>query len=384
MIPTREAVAGLLPLYRGSLDVYTLDQDTPDIIQAILVTHEQEKKNYDKIADLFDGETAEDIAANCFDFLKDNFRYHAEDEDLQTTRTPAAIVATGQAKGIDCKNYSLFTGGIIAALDRKYYSIPWCYRFAAYSKGGLPNRYLRHVFVVMYPGDPEEIWIDPVLGFLNSREKVPCYKKDVNAMLGKLSGIGRGNRIGDNGDDYYYEDPFVQYDPSNLGDGSGSGAGTFDISQGYSKSAGSDVSPADSFNPDTQQALTPSQISYGVQDAPGGGYSFDYGDLSGGNTYYGSGAADAGSGNFIDNLVKSFTGGASKSSGGGSGISLGSGKSSSTGQPSQQKTSGQTPINIYNQVPPTGSSGSTSTTTWLIVGAVVVGGLILFMVNRKK
>jgi hypothetical protein len=112
-------------------------------------------------------------------------------------KSPAAIIAPGTTS--DCKNYSLFTGGILDALNRKGAKIPWVYRFSSYR---LLDKMPQHVFVVMYPGTNKEIWIDAVLPYYNQHKQY-YYKTDrkvKNMSLIALSGIEDHLSIGKRGD----------------------------------------------------------------------------------------------------------------------------------------------------------------------------------------
>ena len=172
------------------------DQSVGDIMQGILSTHDRYKSEYDKICMQFNGATPYKIGHNIWKFLKDNVKYKVEPDSRQMLKSPAAIIAPGTSS--DCKNYSLFTGGILAALERKGIKIPFCYRFSSYR---ITEKTPQHVFVVMFPGTNKEIWIDAVLATYNDHKSY-FYKidKKPNMSLIALSGIDDIFSVGKAGD----------------------------------------------------------------------------------------------------------------------------------------------------------------------------------------
>jgi hypothetical protein len=99
--------------------------------------------------------------------------------------SPAAILAY---QGNDCKNYSLFTIGILDALKRKgLITNKICYRFASYK---VLDEVPHHVFGVIEIGG-EEIWIDAVLPTFNNKKSY--YHKIDYMPLYSISGT---NQIG--------------------------------------------------------------------------------------------------------------------------------------------------------------------------------------------
>lgn len=172
------------------------DQSVGDIMQGIISTHDRYKSEYDKICMQFNAPTPYEIGRKIWKFLKDNVAYKVEPDSRQMLKSPAAIIAPGTSS--DCKNYSLFTGGILSALERKGIKIPFCYRFSSYR---ITERTPQHVFVVMYPGTNKEIWIDAVLATYNDHKSY-FYKidKKPNMSLIALSGIDDIFSIGKKGD----------------------------------------------------------------------------------------------------------------------------------------------------------------------------------------
>jgi hypothetical protein len=173
-----------LPAFENVGKVLIKDQDTKDIIKAIVKAHEQYTSDYDKICSLFYTGNEISTAENIFNYIKKNVRYIIESDDLQQIKSPSAIFATTSS---DCKNYALAIIGILDACRRKYgMDCDLYFRFAAYDGSRTPQ----HVFAVMVTKDGE-IWIDPVLDYFNE-DKQPNYYKDKkiqNMALMALSGV---------------------------------------------------------------------------------------------------------------------------------------------------------------------------------------------------
>lgn len=173
-----------LPPFNNVGKVLIKDQDTKDIIKAIVNAHDQYKSDYDKICSLFYTGNEISTAENVFNYLKNNVRYVIESDDLQQIKSPSAIFATPSS---DCKNYALSINGILDACRRKYgMNCDLYFRFAAYDGSRTPQ----HVFAVMDTKNGE-IWIDPVLDYFNE-DKQPNYYKDKkinNMALMALSGV---------------------------------------------------------------------------------------------------------------------------------------------------------------------------------------------------
>ncbi len=181
-----------LPAYTATKKTLVANQSISDIKKAILKAHELDKKQYSIIAPYFIGNTVEKTCENIFDFLRKNVNNVVENIDNQSIKTPSAIVATGYTSGSDCKNYSLFTGGILDAINRSgLQKIPLAYRFAKYQQSD--GSYLNHVFIVVYPNTKKEIWVDCIsdVPYFNHK-KTPNFFKDykINSMaLNRISGI---------------------------------------------------------------------------------------------------------------------------------------------------------------------------------------------------
>jgi hypothetical protein len=185
---SRAYILGTVPNRAQSL-VITDDQSTGDIEAGIISRHKKFKSDYDQISDQFIADSVEDTAKKIWSFLRKNVPYRRESKNLQTVRSPYAIAAFPA----DCKSYALFAGGIIDSLNRKgLLNVPWSYRFASYDENNWKEA--GHVFVVLYPGTKNEIWIDPVPEISCFDEKLqPVSFKDKffkPMALVEISGIG--------------------------------------------------------------------------------------------------------------------------------------------------------------------------------------------------
>jgi hypothetical protein len=174
---SREQILNKLPPFYNRRDILVNDQDVSDIITGILTTHAQYANQYDKIAPYFIGANNYQTGANIWHFLKKNVPYKVEPERAQMLKAPAAIITgsiNGRTNTSDCKNMSLFTGGILSAINRAGERINWCYRFASYK---LWDKIPQHVFCVINPDTKNEIWIDAVLPTYNNKKQY-YYKID--------------------------------------------------------------------------------------------------------------------------------------------------------------------------------------------------------------
>lgn len=181
---SRSEILRRLPAFNNEVKVLIKDQDTDDIIKAILKAHEAYKNDYDKICSLFYTGDEISTARNVFNYIKKNVKYVIESDDRQMIKSPSGIFSTPSS---DCKNYALAINGILDACRRKYgFDCDLYFRFAAYDGSNTPQ----HVFAVMNT-DKGEIWIDPVLDEFNE-DRQPNYYKDKkikNMALMALSGI---------------------------------------------------------------------------------------------------------------------------------------------------------------------------------------------------
>jgi hypothetical protein len=194
---SREQILKQLPPFYNRRDILVNDQDVSDIITGILTTHAQYAKQYDKIAPYFIGSNNYQTGANIWHFLKNNVRYKVEPESMQMLKAPAAIVTeniNNRVNTSDCKNMSLFTGGILAAINRAGGRINWCYRFGSYK---FLDKMPQHVFCVINPDTNKEIWIDAVLPTYNNKKQYyyKIDKKPKTMALISLAGTDDDNII---------------------------------------------------------------------------------------------------------------------------------------------------------------------------------------------
>ena len=192
----RNVLIGKVSPFTGKREIVVANQDTVDIIDALIKNHYKYSNEYDKIFRYFDGGSVEETAYNVWQFLKDDFKYTIEPEKMQILRSPAAILASNVI-GIDCKGYATFANGIMDSYRRnnkKNFEV--YYRFASYDPFDSTPQ---HVFAVINENGVE-YWIDPVLDQFDEK-KQPYYYKDKkikNMALVAMSGIPAisGTQIG--------------------------------------------------------------------------------------------------------------------------------------------------------------------------------------------
>lgn len=156
-------------------------QKIPDIIRGMRQKHSECRAYYDKICELFDREYLEDIGLCLWTFLRDEMIYREESEKMQRLPTPKKMMKRGNC---DCKGYSLFSGGVLDAMNRRGAGIDWCYRYVPADQIG---KDIGHVFVVIDPGG-DEIWVDPVLSIF---DRHIFYARQKDEYIGKPATIGR-------------------------------------------------------------------------------------------------------------------------------------------------------------------------------------------------
>jgi hypothetical protein len=178
-----------LPTYNGDHKLLIENQSVDDIIGAMRKFHRQYATDYDRIYKFFVGNTPERTAQKLFNFIKDNCSYYVEGIESQTVRNPSAIMATGKLDGIDCKNMSLFIGGILSAINRSgEQNIPYSYRFAQTDQY---DENYNHVFIVINPKTQRELFIDPIPEVKQLDDRFPIYSyTDKNFENMSLIGIG--------------------------------------------------------------------------------------------------------------------------------------------------------------------------------------------------
>lgn len=186
---TGNALLNYLPQYQGKEKILKDQQNTDDIINEILKGHHQYANQYKNISSFFIGSTPKKTLNNIWEFLKKEVKYKVEPESKQTIKSPSAIIATGRTTGSDCKNYSLFTAGILDNINKMgSQKIPFCFRFTGYK---FFDTNPQHVFIVAYPGTDHEIWCDAVLNKFDYKKPytIKIDKKPKNMLVG-ISGIG--------------------------------------------------------------------------------------------------------------------------------------------------------------------------------------------------
>ena len=178
-------ILSLLPPYRGVKNMVRKNQSVEDIISGILETHKKYTKEYDAVYKYFLGNDLEQTCKNIFDFLKQYTVYKIESENIQLLKSPAAILS--QVNN-DCKNYALFTAGILDAIRRNTDAkFNFVFRFAGYRSN---DQEPEHVFIVVNHGKKKEIWIDAVLDYFDYHKQPKFYidYKPLN-MLYTISGV---------------------------------------------------------------------------------------------------------------------------------------------------------------------------------------------------
>jgi len=228
----RNILIGKVSPFLGKKETLVANQDTVDIIDALIRNHYKYSNEYDKIFRYFDGGNVEETAYNVWKFLKDEFRYNIEPEEMQILRSPSALLASNIV-GIDCKGYATFANGIMDAYRRntgKKFDV--YYRFASYDPF---DNTPQHVFAVVNENG-EEFWIDPVLDQFDEKKQPYFYKdkKIKNMALVAMSGIqlDNSNENSTMGESRNWWEVLVTGAPDILkalptGGGSGGGGGTF-------------------------------------------------------------------------------------------------------------------------------------------------------------
>lgn len=184
MTVSNDMLLEVLPPFNNNSILIEQKQEVHDIIKEVVNAHKHFAPDYDYIFQFFDKGSTKEICKNLFQFCKQNIDYKIENEERQTTKSPAAIVATGNG---DCKHYAGFIAGVLSAITRNTsHKIFWVYRFASYS---FFEDEVQHVFVVAFDKG-NEIWIDPVLCCFDTRSPSPVsiIDKKIN-MLTRVSGI---------------------------------------------------------------------------------------------------------------------------------------------------------------------------------------------------
>ncbi len=186
----------VLPPFDGIRDVIVPDrQTTRDIITEVVNAHTAFAGHYDRLVGMY---SSSNLLRQLFDFCHTRLPYEAETENLQTSRSPSAILSL-RSWGSDCKHYAGWIAGVIDAYNRAgFTNHDWSYRFASYQ---LLEPQKEHVFVVVN-NNGQEIWIDPAPienldgsysdRSFNDRKIIPFYITDKwpDMSLQRLMGIG--------------------------------------------------------------------------------------------------------------------------------------------------------------------------------------------------
>jgi hypothetical protein len=180
----KHLLLGKLSPFTGQKKMIVADQDVYDIIRAILNAHKLYATEYDKISNQFYRGNAKETARAIFNFLKDHINYKIDPGTRQQIMSPSAIISIGKN---DCKNFALFIVGILQSLKRKgILKNDSFFRFASYK---LLDEIPHHVFAVVIDDQGKEIWVDPVLSSFD--EKKSYYHKidkKINMPLYSISG----------------------------------------------------------------------------------------------------------------------------------------------------------------------------------------------------
>jgi hypothetical protein len=191
---TAKTILNYLPAYKADIEILTDNQDVRDIMKGMEKFHVKYANDYDKIYSFFLGATPERTAKKIFDFLKENTSYYIEGLEGQTVRNPSAILATGKKEGIDCKNFALFIGGVIDAINRSgRQKNPFAYRFAQTDQF---DESYNHVFIVINPRTQKEYFIDPIPEVKNFDDRFPIYSYTDKNFSKMLYGVSGRNRVG--------------------------------------------------------------------------------------------------------------------------------------------------------------------------------------------
>lgn len=185
-MPDINGLLNKLPI-RNDKKLWQARQDTWDIIRDVLKNHSECTQDYDSICEDFHKGDALSTAKEIFNFCRTHLPYDAESPTVQTVKTPAVILWKRKHLKNDCKHYASFIVGIFSALKRKGYPYKVFYRFASYNPG---DRNPGHVFAVVVING-RELWVDPVLKFLDQRRPQYYFKLDKEPPMAvyKLSGV---------------------------------------------------------------------------------------------------------------------------------------------------------------------------------------------------
>lgn len=179
--------------YFGKSEMWVDDdgQNVEEIIKSIKRSHDLDKTDYDKHCLDFWRGNAKDTAKLLFDFHKRYIKYVIEPESDQTVKTPGRLINDRHG---DCKHYSLFTCGIVDALNRKGYPIEAKYRFVS----DTPDVEVHHVFAVVtepsqigYPSRAKQWGADKIRDYALKSGLRLVHGYEVEGRVNAVSGTGK-------------------------------------------------------------------------------------------------------------------------------------------------------------------------------------------------
>jgi hypothetical protein len=188
MVTPKHILAQLAPVAGQQVPI-VVDQDTDDIVKAVISRHNKFAPDYDRIAPLFWKGSAKRTAEELFNFVKTHIPYKAESQEHQTVKSPAAIVYYSiNGKKHDCKHYASFIVGVAKALHRLGHPINAHYVFASDYDVDYPT----HVFAEIWDTNTGTAWwCDPVLDTFNEDHHYYYILKN-KKMLSEISGARVG------------------------------------------------------------------------------------------------------------------------------------------------------------------------------------------------
>jgi hypothetical protein len=155
---------GINAVYKSKAD----NKDIRDLLEKLVPKATEQMKEFSKS---FKSASEKETCKKIFDYLKNNFKYVADDEE-QIIKLPSALL---NKKVGDCKSYSLFTAAILSNLQ-----IPYSLVYTSYNANPIPQ----HVYVMT----KNNCIIDAVYGKFNEEKKPTFkYKKDMNVRY--MAGI---------------------------------------------------------------------------------------------------------------------------------------------------------------------------------------------------
>jgi hypothetical protein len=184
------SLAGTQPAPRMVVD----DQHVGDIMQRLVRRHKVTEGDYDKIYKQFLGGSITDICKRLWLFCRKQLNYVIEDEKIQYLSCPYTILTNGD---VDCKNYSLFCGGVLDAMKRAGMKLTWCYRFSSYDFWNIEPG---HVFIVVNE-NTDNIFLDPVLDTFNAHH---WYWHKMDRKIKHNQAIGRMRTMGATANSYIH------------------------------------------------------------------------------------------------------------------------------------------------------------------------------------